>query len=118
MVKGSDVAIVVECFSMSVEIGREVVGVREEWLVKVSVVKDIPLSEGDVEGIVTEVLVVILVFDNVVGKLVDDCVFVSVDSGWEVRSVEVSSVTVEAVGTDDNVLADLVEEVINGVVDL
>ena len=39
------------------------------------------LEEGDWEGLVTEVLVVILVFVNVVGKLVDDCVFVSVDSG-------------------------------------
>ena len=38
-------------------------------------------EEGDWEGLVTEVLVVILVFVNVVGKLVDDCVFVSVDSG-------------------------------------
>ncbi len=39
------------------------------------------LEEGDWEGLVTEVLVDILVFVNVVGKLVDDCVFVSVDSG-------------------------------------
>ena len=39
------------------------------------------LEEGDWEGLVTEVLVVIHVFVNVVGKLVDDCVFVSVDSG-------------------------------------
>ena len=39
------------------------------------------LEEGDWEGLVTEVLVVILVFVNVVGRLVDDCVFVSVDSG-------------------------------------
>ena len=39
------------------------------------------LEEGDWEGLVTEVLVIILVFVNVVGKLVDDCVFVSVDSG-------------------------------------
>ena len=38
-------------------------------------------EEGDWEGLVTEVLVDILVFVNVVGKLVDDCVFVSVDSG-------------------------------------
>ena len=39
------------------------------------------LEEGDWEGLVTEVLVVILVFVNVVGKLVDDCVIVSVDRG-------------------------------------
>ena len=39
------------------------------------------LEEGDWEGLVAEVLVVIHVFVNVVGKLVDDCVFVSVDSG-------------------------------------
>ena len=39
------------------------------------------LEEGDWEGLVTEVWVVIHVFVNVVGKLVDDCVFVSVDSG-------------------------------------
>ena len=39
------------------------------------------LEEGDWEGLVTEALVVIHVFVNVVGKLVDDCVFVSVDSG-------------------------------------
>ena len=39
------------------------------------------LEEGDWEGLVTEVLVIILEFVNVVGKLVDDCVFVSVDSG-------------------------------------
>ena len=38
-------------------------------------------EEGDWERLVTEVLVDILVFVNVVGKLVDDCVFVSVDSG-------------------------------------
>ena len=39
------------------------------------------LEEGDWEGLVKEVLVVILFLVNVVGKLVDDCVFVSVDSG-------------------------------------
>ena len=50
------------------------------------------------EGLVTEVLVIVLEFVSVDGKLVDDCV--------------------SRVGTDDNILADLVEEVINGVVDL
>ena len=39
------------------------------------------LEEGDWEGLVTEVLVVILEFVNVVGKFVDDCVIVSVDRG-------------------------------------
>ena len=39
------------------------------------------LEEGDWEGLVTEVLVIILEFVNVVGKLVDDCVIVSVDRG-------------------------------------
>ena len=39
------------------------------------------LEEGDWEGLVTEFLVIILEFVNVVGKLVDDCVIVSVDRG-------------------------------------
>ena len=39
------------------------------------------LEEGDWEGLVTEVLVTILEFVNVVGKLVDDCVIVSVNRG-------------------------------------
>ena len=39
------------------------------------------LEEGDWEGLVTEVLVIILEFVNVVGKLVDDCVIVSVKRG-------------------------------------
>ena len=39
------------------------------------------LEEGDWEGLVTEVLVTILEFVIVVGKLVDDCVIVSVDRG-------------------------------------
>ena len=39
------------------------------------------LEVGDWEGLVTEVLVIILEFVNVVGKLVDDCVIVSVDRG-------------------------------------
>ena len=74
----------------------EVNGDETEKLVLVPVVKNVVkvevdtvivddeiegLEEGDWEGLVTEVLVVILVFVNVVGKLVDDCVFVSVDSG-------------------------------------
>ena len=63
-------------------------------------------------------LVVVLEFVNVVGKFVDDCVIVSVDRGWEERRVEFSSVTVVAVGNDENVLADVAEEVINGVVEL
>ena len=74
----------------------EVNGDETEKLVLVSVVENVVkvevetvivddevegLEEGDWEGLVTEVLVVIHVFVNVVGKLVDDCVFVSVDSG-------------------------------------
>ena len=74
----------------------EVNGDETEKLVLVPVVKNVVkvevdtvivddeiegLEEGDWEGLVTEVLVVIHVFVNVVGKLVDDCVFVSVDSG-------------------------------------
>ena len=39
------------------------------------------LEEGDWEGLVTEVLVTILEFVIVVGKLVDDCVIVSVNRG-------------------------------------
>ena len=39
------------------------------------------LEEGDWEGLVTEVLVTILKFVIVVGKLVDDCVIVSVNRG-------------------------------------
>ena len=39
------------------------------------------LEEGDWEGLVTEVLVTILEFVIVVGKLVDDCVIVSVSRG-------------------------------------
>ena len=39
------------------------------------------LEEGDWEGPVREVLVIILEFVNVVGKLVDDCVIVSVNRG-------------------------------------
>ena len=39
------------------------------------------LEEGDWEGLVTEVLVSILEFVIVVGKLVDDCVIVSVNRG-------------------------------------
>jgi len=39
------------------------------------------LEEGDWEGLVTEVLVIILEFVIVVGKLVDDCVIVSVNRG-------------------------------------
>ena len=39
------------------------------------------LEEGDWEGLVTEVLVTIPEFVIVVGKLVDDCVIVSVDRG-------------------------------------
>ena len=39
------------------------------------------LEEGDWEGLVTEVLVTILEFVIVVGKLVDDCVIVSVNPG-------------------------------------
>ena len=39
------------------------------------------LEEGDWEGLATEVLVTILEFVIVVGKLVDDCVIVSVNRG-------------------------------------
>ena len=39
------------------------------------------LEEGEREGLVTEVLVTILEFVIVVGKLVDDCVIVSVNRG-------------------------------------
>ena len=39
------------------------------------------LEEGDWEGLVTEVLVTILEFVIVVGKLVDDCLIVSVNRG-------------------------------------
>ena len=39
------------------------------------------LEEGDWEGLVTEVLVTILEFVIVVGKLVNDCVIVSVNRG-------------------------------------
>ena len=39
------------------------------------------LEEGDWEGLVTEDLVTILEFVIVVGKLVDDCVIVSVNRG-------------------------------------
>ena len=71
-------------------------GDETEKLVLVSVVKNVVkvevdtvivddeiegLEEGDWEGLVTEVLVIILEFVNVVGKLVDDCVIVSVDRG-------------------------------------
>ena len=72
----------------------EVNGDETEKLVLVPVVKNVVkvevdtvivddeiegLEEGDWEGLVTEVLVVILEFVNVVGKFVDDCVIVSVD---------------------------------------
>ena len=81
---------------MTVFIVGEVNGDETEKLVLVPVVENVVkvevdtvivddeiegLEEGDWEGLVTEVLVVIHVFVNVVGKLVDDCVFVSVDSG-------------------------------------
>ena len=81
---------------MKVVIVGEVNGDETEKLVLVPVVENVVkvevdtvivddeiegLEEGDWEGLVTEVLVVIHVFVNVVGKLVDDCVFVSVDSG-------------------------------------
>ena len=74
----------------------EVNGDETEKLVLVPVVKNVVrvevdtvivddeiegLEEGDWEGLVTEVLVVILEFVNVVGKFVDDCVIVSVDRG-------------------------------------
>ena len=39
------------------------------------------LEEGDWEGLVTEVVVTILEFVIVVGKLVDDCVIVFVNRG-------------------------------------
>ena len=39
------------------------------------------LEEGDWEGLVTEVLVMILELINVVGKLVDENIFVSVERG-------------------------------------
>ena len=68
MVKGSEVAIVVDCFSVSVSFGWEVVDEREKWLVKVSDVKDISLKEGVWEGLVTVLLVIILEVLNVVGK--------------------------------------------------
>ena len=74
----------------------EVNGDETEKLVPVPVVKKVVkvevdtvivddeiegLEEGDWEGLVTEVLVVILEFVNVVGKLVDENIFVSVERG-------------------------------------
>ena len=74
----------------------EVNGDETEKLVPVPVVKKVVkvevdtvivddeiegLEEGDWEGLVTEVLVMILEFVNVVGKLVDENIFVSVERG-------------------------------------
>ena len=74
----------------------EVNGDETEKLVPVPVVKKVVkvevdtvivddeiegLEEGDWEGLVTEVLVMILELINVVGKLVDENIFVSVERG-------------------------------------
>ena len=74
----------------------EVNGDETEKLVPVPVVKKVVkvevdtvivddeiegLEEGDWEGLVTEVLVMILELINVVGKLVDENIFVSVKRG-------------------------------------
>ena len=74
----------------------EVNGDETEKLVPVPVVKKVVkvevdtvivddeiegLEEGDWEGLVTEVLVMMLELINVVGKLVDENIFVSVERG-------------------------------------
>ena len=74
----------------------EVNGDETEYLVPVPVVKKVVkvevdtvivddeiegLEEGDWEGLVTKILVMILELINVVGKLVDANIFVSVERG-------------------------------------